>query len=62
MKDQKKEKVKGTAEQKALVLEKEIKDCEKKKNDLTQLVESLNGNFVKYSLTTADENDPKKMR
>ena len=50
------------ADQQALVLEKEIKDCEKKKNDLTQLVESLNGDFVKYSLTATDENDPKKMK
>ena len=35
LKDQKKEKAKGAADQQALVLEKEIKDCEKKKNDLT---------------------------
>ena len=62
LKDQKKEKAKGAADQQALVLEKEIKDCEKKKNDLTQLVESLNGDFVKYSLTAANENDPKKMK
>ena len=62
LKDQKKEKAKGAADQQALVLEKEIKDCEKKKNDLTQLVESLNGDFVKYSLTATDENDPKKMK
>ena len=47
MKDQKKEKAKVAADQQALVLENEIKDCEKKKNDLTQLVESLNGNFVR---------------
>ena len=40
---------------------KEIKDCEKK-TDLTQLVESFNGDFVKYSLTAADENNPKKMK
>ena len=62
LKDQKKEKAKGAADQQALVLEKEIKDCEKKKNDLTQLVESLNGDFVKYSLTAADKNNPKKMK
>ena len=35
LEDQKKEKAKGAADQQALVLEKEIKDCEKKKNDLT---------------------------
>ena len=29
---------------------------------MTQLVELLNGDFVKYSLTAADENDPKKMK
>ena len=62
LKDQKKEKAKGAADQQALVLEKEIKDCEKKKNNLTQLVESLNGDFVKYSLTAANENEPKKMK
>ena len=62
LKDQKKEKAKGAADQQALVLEKEIKDYEKKKNDLAQLVESLNGDFVKYSLTAANENDPKKMK
>ena len=62
LEDQKKEKAKGAADQQALELEKEIKDCEKKKNDLTQLVELLNGDFVKYSLTAADENDPKKMK
>ena len=62
LKDQKKKKAKGAADQQALVLVKEIKDCEKKKNDLTQLVESLNGDFVKYSLTATDENDPKKMK
>ena len=62
LKDQKKEKAKGAADQQALVLEKEIKDYEKKKNDLAQLVESLNGDFVKYSLTAANENEPKKMK
>ena len=62
LKDQKKQKAKGAADQQALVLEKEIKDYEKKKNDLAQLVESLNGDFVKYSLTAANENDPKKMK
>ena len=62
LKDQKKEKAKGAADQQALVLEKEIKDYEKKKNDLAQLVESLNGDFVKYSLTAANENDSKKMK
>ena len=29
---------------------------------LTHLVELLNGDFVKYSLTAADENDPKKTK
>ena len=29
---------------------------------LTHLVELLNGDFVKYSLTAADENDPKKIK
>ena len=62
LEDQKKEKAKGAADQQALVLEKEIKDYEKKKNDLAQLVESLNGDFVKYSLTAADKNNPKKMK
>ena len=41
---------------------KDQKNCEKKKSDLTQVVESLNGDFGKYSLTAADENDPKKMK
>ena len=45
LKDQKKEKAKGAADQQALVLEKEIKNCEKKKNDLTQLTEWVNGDF-----------------
>ena len=65
LKEQKKEKAKGAAYQQALVLEKEIKDCDKKKTDLTQLVGDfmkINGIFVKYSLTAADENDPKKMK
>ena len=62
LKDQRKEKAKGTADQQALVLGKEIKNCEKKKNNLTLLVESFNGDCVKYSLTAADENDPKKMK
>ena len=133
-KNQKKDKAKGATNQQAPVLEKEIKDCEKKKNDLTNrrvtrggrggglpcpflkigksalifgknilivinyvlgpfflvlymiayqsalisrklpcsknvvvmrlthLVELLNGDFVKYSLTAADENDPKKIK
>ena len=34
-KNQKKDKAKGATNQQAPVLEKEIKDCEKKKNDLT---------------------------
>ena len=55
LKDQKKEKAKRAADQHALELEKEIKDCEKKKNDLTQLVELLSGDFVKYSLSNASE-------
>ena len=50
------------ADQQALLLEKEIRDCEKKKNDLIQLIGSSNGDFVKYSLTAVDENDPKKMK
>ena len=50
------------ADQQALLLEKEIKDFEKKKNDLIQLIGSSNGDFVKYSLTVVDENDPKKMK
>ena len=29
---------------------------------LTHLFELLNGDFVKYSLTEADENDPKKIK
>ena len=62
LKDQRKEKAKGTADQQALVLGKEIKNCEKKKNNLTLLVDSFNGDCVKYSLTAADENDPKKMK
>ena len=36
LKNQKKEKVKEAADQEALVIEKEIKDSEKKKNDLTR--------------------------
>ena len=29
---------------------------------MAQLFELLNGDFVKYSLTAADENDPKNMK
>ena len=62
LKNQRKQKDKEAADQQALVIEKEIKNCEKKKNDQTQLVVSLNGDFVKYSLTGADESNPKKMK
>ena len=33
-----------------------------KEKRLDTLVESLNRDFVKYSFTAADENDPKKMK
>ena len=44
------------------ILDNEIKECERKRDGVKQLVDSLNKEFIENSLEAADESDANKMK
>ena len=44
------------------ILDNEIRECERKRDGVKQLVDSLNKEFIENSLEAADESDANKMK